>query len=293
MGSTSKWIDNSNSKTTEVSEASAFTDSKSTSKHRSPVSASISHSTSEGSHSVLPRTLASDSRKTSFSRQGRALPTVHRKIANQLNLSTSSGRQQFDESLQTRDRVHISDRTDALWAEMQATLEEVEMSASGDTRVFGAEHVKELINLRSSQIALAQAWARSEADDAIESAIQENSESGIDEYIRNHRIVRPDGQRPDVGDAADVAKRFVEIARNKSEPGIKGAEGLALQLEEETELDILLAGRRRQANDDYFQRVNKGVIDVVSKLDDVATAMRSVEQESKDIWNEASNKKTY
>lgn len=62
---------------------------------------------------------------------------------------------------------HGADRTDALWAEMQATLEEVELSASGGTHVFGAEHDRKLLELRTAQIALAQAWARSEADDAI------------------------------------------------------------------------------------------------------------------------------
>src|SRR5277367_4262992 len=62
------------------------------------------------------------------------------------------------------------DRTDALWAEMQSTLEEVELSAVNGTHVFGAEHNKALEELRTAQIALAQAWARSEADTAVESA---------------------------------------------------------------------------------------------------------------------------
>lgn len=64
--------------------------------------------------------------------------------------------------------TRATDRTDALWAEMQATLEEVELSASGGTRVFGPDHDRKLGELRMAQIALAQAWARSEADEAIE-----------------------------------------------------------------------------------------------------------------------------
>ncbi|KAK7751509.1 hypothetical protein SLS62_006596 [Diatrype stigma] len=67
--------------------------------------------------------------------------------------------------------VRTADRTDALWAEMQATLEDVELSAgSGGTRVFGPDHDRALAELRAAQIALAQAWARSEADDAIETS---------------------------------------------------------------------------------------------------------------------------
>lgn len=178
--------------------------------------------------------------------------------------------------------MHISDRTHALWAEMQATLEEVEMSASRDTRVFGSEHIRKLTDLRSSQIDLAQAWARSEADDAIESAIEENSES-IGDYTRIHGIARQEGERHDIGEATDVAKRFTEIATNKSTLVVEGAGGPALQLEDETELDILLTMKRRQANDEYFQRVRKGVIDVVSKLEEVAISMRLIEQETKDI----------
>lgn len=54
---------------------------------------------------------------------------------------------------------------------MQATLEDVELSAgSGGTRVFGPDHDRALAELRAAQIALAQAWARSEADDAIETS---------------------------------------------------------------------------------------------------------------------------
>jgi septum formation topological specificity factor MinE len=58
------------------------------------------------------------------------------------------------------------------------------------------------------------------------------------------------------------------------------------KMEEETEVDILLARKRREANDRYFQRVNQGVLDVVSKLEEVAIAMRAVEQESKELWGD-------
>ncbi|EEU42540.1 uncharacterized protein NECHADRAFT_8134, partial [Fusarium vanettenii 77-13-4] len=149
------------------------------------------------------------------------------------------------------------DRTDLLWSEMQATLEDVELSASGGTHVFGPDHDRKLADLRAAQIALAQAWARSEADDVIETAQHDHASMAIG----SSSIPRP----------------------NSSGAGV---EGLGDKLEEETEVDILLARKRREANDRYFQRVNQGVIDVVTRLEDVALAMRAVEQESKEVWNE-------
>ena len=59
------------------------------------------------------------------------------------------------------------------------------------------------------------------------------------------------------------------------------------RLEEETENDIALARRRREANDRYFRVVNTAVKDVVAKLEDVARAMKEVELESKDIWDDS------
>ena len=60
-------------------------------------------------------------------------------------------------------------------------------------------------------------------------------------------------------------------------------------LEEETERDIRLARKRREANDRYFSQVDRGVLEVVSKLDEVAGAMRRVERESREIWDESSD----
>ncbi|KAI1078543.1 hypothetical protein F5B20DRAFT_582171 [Whalleya microplaca] len=102
--------------------------------------------------------------------------------------------------LLTADSARTADRTDALWAEMQATLEEVELSASGGTHVFGPEHDRKLGELRTAQIALAQAWARSEADDA-----------GID---TEHAVLN------------NAAAAAAAVANVKNElPNIKGALG--------------------------------------------------------------------
>lgn len=149
-----------------------------------------------------------------------------------------------------RESTRATDRTDALWAEMQATLEEVELSASGGTRVFGPEHDRKLAELRAAQIALAQAWARSEADEAIETtAATKTSAAGAAAEELQHKLPMDDG----------------------------------------TESDIAFARKRREANDRYFSRVNQGVLDVVAKLEHVATAMRAVEQESKDVWGDESS----
>jgi hypothetical protein len=170
-----------------------------------------------------------------------------------------------------------ADRTDALWAEMQSTLEEVELSAVNGTHVFGPEHNKALEDLRIAQIALAQAWARSEADTAVETADKENK------ALRLSATLGSEGKSAQ--DGTDGAKSTVNSGSGR--PGSSsGAERTSSRLEEETEADILLARKRREANDRYFQRVNGGVLDVVAKLEEVAKAMRAVEQESRDIWGE-------
>lgn len=171
-----------------------------------------------------------------------------------------------------------TDRTDALWAEMQATLEEVELSASGGTRVFGPDHDRKLGELRAAQIALAQAWARSEADEAIETA------GAMD--VKSLRTAEDGGKATDAAGASTAGTGSLRPGSSGVGGGAGGHERLGQKLEEETEVDILLARKRREANDRYFQRVNQGVLDVVAKLEDVAVAMRAVEQESKDVWAE-------
>lgn len=197
------------------------------------------------------------------------------------------GLQRAGRNLRTAEITRSVDKTDALWAEMQATLEEVELSASGGNHVFGPGHDRKLADLRAAQIALAQAWARSEADDAIETAARDNSAHAPYAEVRNLKGAWTDAARHGGDDGADATKSM--IGANDGRPGssgVGGADRLGAKVEEETELDILLARKRREANDEYFQRVNNGVIDVVARLEDVAVAMRAVEQESKDVWNE-------
>lgn len=141
---------------------------------------------------------------------------------------------------------------------MQATLAEVELSAARGTEFFGPEHSSALEELRGAQIALAQAWARSEADEIVD-----------------HPVEHED-------DGAKAGKPSGEDKRD----------GKAAGREDETEGDIMLARKRREANDKYFWRVQQGVLDVVGKLEEVAAAMGKVEKESREIWSESESMDT-
>ncbi|PGH15798.1 hypothetical protein AJ79_02179 [Helicocarpus griseus UAMH5409] len=154
------------------------------------------------------------------------------------------------------------DGADALWQEMQNTLAEVELTAMSGDHVFGSEHAKALEELRSKQLALALAWARSEADEVVENPPAED-------------------------DVSPAAVGAAESLRKDSVGTEEGGGGAQKVMDEKTEKDILLARKRREANDRYFDRVNGGVLDVVAKLEEVAMAMRDVERESKEIWNES------
>lgn len=153
------------------------------------------------------------------------------------------------------------DSSDAIWQEMQSALSEVELSAVTREHVFGAKHSEALEDLRRKQLKLAQAWARSEADEVVDAkAAEEQRRSSL----------QGQSQSPNVT-AEDINHQ---------------------NLDEETERDILLARERREANDRYFNRVNNGVLDVVAKLEEVAQAMRAVERESKDIWSDTGSMTT-
>lgn len=245
---------------------------------RDPPPSLFLHPSPAASHVSLPGILA----------PGANVPGPYPLTRERSNLEVQPGSARPDTShrqprtLKSAESTRSTDRTDALWAEMQATLEEVELSASGGTHVFGAEHDRKLADLRTAQIALAQAWARSEADDAIETAYRDSVASAPGDEMRNMKGAMETTKS--LGEVTETGKSTVPSTKPESSAG--GVQQLGAKLEQETEADILHARQRREANDEYFQRVNHGVIDVVTKLDDVAKAMRAVEQESKDVWNE-------
>ncbi|KAI1330750.1 hypothetical protein F5Y16DRAFT_341821 [Xylariaceae sp. FL0255] len=207
--------------------------------------------------------------------------------------------------LQTGESTRTADKTDALWAEMQATLEEAELSASGGTHVFGPDHDRKLAELRAAQIALAQAWARSEADDGANITSTETEVRNLKGALGDAGGVgaavgataagvtlgsaaAPNATGKGATDGTEGGKSTIGSA--SVPPGGAGLDGekLGAKLEEETERDILLARNRREANDRYFSKVDQGVRDVVAKLEEVAISMRAVEQETRGIWGEES-----
>ena len=96
-------------------------------------------------------------------------------------------------------------------------------------------------------------------------------------------------------DAADVlsiskaTEHMIQMDSDMSGPGVAlGGTFEGKSLETETEKDIEMSRKRREANDRYFEKVNKGVLEVVNRLEEVAKAMKGVESESKEIWGQDS-----
>lgn len=147
---------------------------------------------------------------------------------------------------------------------MQNTLGEVELSAFKGEHVFGEEHSRALEELRLKQLKLAQTWSRNEADD-----VDEN-----------------EGKKMN-----DPSESETQKLNNIDNGATMTTDGTATYkaLEAETEKDLQQARKRRLANDQYFDRVNNGVLDVVASLEEVAQAMRAVRKESEDIWNDTAS----
>lgn len=180
------------------------------------------------------------------------------------NTSAPFVRRQRQQSLAAD--AEASSRAEAIWAEMQSTLEEVELSAikGPGMTVFGSEHARALDELRRAQIELAKAWARSEAEENESNEGQKKAQ---------------DISAADLGPHTGRARNTSNAESGKSDKLFDRH-----KLEQETEKDIELSRKRREENDRYFEKVNKGVQEVVVKLEEVAMAMRGVESESKEIW---------
>ncbi|KAJ5369644.1 hypothetical protein N7509_014256 [Penicillium cosmopolitanum] len=165
------------------------------------------------------------------------------------------------------------DGSDAIWQEMQSALSEVELSAVTSEHVFGEKHAEALEDLRTKQLNLAQAWARSEADDEVVGSSR-NTADGESAQRRGSAEATATATKDTTGATASESAPVRDRVSHRT-------------LDEETEKDIILARKRRDANDRYFDRVNQGVLDVVAKLEEVSQAMRTVERESRDIWSDS------
>ncbi|KAK5094878.1 hypothetical protein LTR70_003808 [Exophiala xenobiotica] len=177
-------------------------------------------------------------------------------------------------------------RADAVWAEMQKTLADVELSAMNSSHVFSREHVGALEDLRGAQLGLAMAWARSEAEEGVDEEFGRDDQGGGGGAVGGGGIGDEKGGvfGGKEGAGASLKTERARGGNNRSRQG-STASNRGENMEEETERDIRLARKRREANDRYFKQVNTGVVGVVKRLDEVVEAMRRVEKESREIWN--------
>ena len=183
----------------------------------------------------------------------------------------------------SREPVDEIARTNALWAEMRATLAEIEPPAVGgaqQTHFFGPQHATALEELRTAQISLAQAWARADGD-LYEEAV--------------HDLAKDDGVADSVKGAGSVLQneesstsRQIPKDRPRRRAGSANSTG-SVSLDASSlaaEKDMASARLRREANDEYFYRVSQGVTDVVGKLGEVTKAMDRVERASRSVWSD-------
>lgn len=161
---------------------------------------------------------------------------------------------------------------------MQHTLAEVDLSAENGSHVFGVQHAEALEGLRTAQVALAQAWARSEVEMGEEKG---NTSKDGDVTKREKAMEKHD---KDKQKEKDKEGNTSSSKKTRERSGTDASSRSAL--EEETESDVGLARRRREANDRYFRSVDLAVKDVVRRLEEVGKAMKGVERETRDIWGD-------
>jgi hypothetical protein len=172
---------------------------------------------------------------------------------------------------------------------MQATLNEVELTAQSSTHVFGEAHAAALDTLRQAQVELARAWGRGNEERPT------NSGTGPNDLSGGVSINRFKGADDIAFDRANTGRNRGDTVTSTASTALSDESGLSeslgrsgkTQLEDETAQDVKLASERRAANEAYFKKVDSGVKDVVAKLEKVAEAMRGVEGESRSLWSES------
>ena len=190
-------------------------------------------------------------------------PLTSNSLLSQMSNSTQPSILSPHTRAQKQAAVDDDRRMESLWAEMQDTLDEVELNvAASRPRVFGKVHAERLEELRKAQVALAAAWGRGEGEDG--------------------EADRRDGKEEGVAGLGGEAKAEQMVSGNEKRQADEQMESI----EEEAEGDMAAAKRRREVNDRYFERVNRGVKEVVKRLATVAAAMEGVEKESREIWGD-------
>ncbi|WPG97262.1 Hypothetical protein R9X50_00003400 [Acrodontium crateriforme] len=181
--------------------------------------------------------------------------------------------------------------TEAKWREMRSALDEISLTAQTSTHVFGPQHAAALDELRLAQIELARAWGRGNEDkdgtgeDASETGAQSNVGEKSGDLSSNPQATEPGHSRARGNTVSSASTALSDESMFSDDSRTGRPSGVSRRLEEETAQDIRLAGERRAENEAYFVKVDRGVRDVVAKLEVVAQAMRGVESESRSLWS--------
>ncbi|PSK34475.1 1-phosphatidylinositol 4,5-bisphosphate phosphodiesterase 1 [Elsinoe australis] len=170
---------------------------------------------------------------------------------------------------------------EAQWSDLQRTLNEVETAApgigpgvwGGNATVFGAGHGKALEELRGAQIRLAEAWGPRGGEGEGQGHARKESKG---KEAKGERKVSGKSGKSGRTEETEVWEDAESEAMGK---GRRHRDG---------EQDLRTAAERREKNEEYFMKVKAGVQDVVGKLDEVSKAMRRVEGEGREIWEESS-----
>lgn len=177
---------------------------------------------------------------------------------------------------------------DAKWREMQSTLNEVELTAQSSTHVFGESHAKALDELRNAQVALAKAWGRGNENNDVAAAMQDDMDDlNVSRFKSADDMAAERERQHNTRPRADTQASGSTVLSDESGVSQDSARSGRSQLEDETAMDIKLAGERRAANEAYFKKVDQGVKEVVERLEKVAEAMRGVEGESRSLWSQS------
>lgn len=99
------------------------------------------------------------------------------------------------------------------------------------------------------------------------------------EELRSAQIQLAQAWGRDVGIDAEDVKRDERRQKDDGENDGENDDD-----DDDDEGDILVARRRREANERFFEKVREGVRDVVGRLEGVAEKMGKVERESREIW---------
>lgn len=153
---------------------------------------------------------------------------------------------------------------DASWISLQRALDEVEAGSAARAGAFGANHGAALMSLRKAQARLAEAWAPTG---------------------REAEVIARDYDKREDKHPFPPSVKLESLPPLLFTPRVQGGKDGKDNMRDGEE-DLRSARERREKNEVYFAAVKKGMLDVVAKLEDVAQAMRKVEMEGREIWDE-------